>query len=455
MCLLIYSAPPTAITERIYVAKWLFGEVFGIDFEYRARRDGIGEQSLELEGGKGRVSFPDLFFSLADSRWLSADTLPKETLADVDGMPVLYGADAAHQIFTDADLPIDVIGSLFFLMSRYEEVVNAAEDVHQRFPCAASILKSKGLLRRAIGNEYIEFLWNKMVGLWPQLKPFRRQRKFRTMPSHDIDVPAALWRRKSGVAWQCAKLLSRGDVKTARSVVAEYRRYRSLGDTGQWKQDPNDTIDWIMDQSESLDLESSFYYIPQKTSPHDRGMPLKHPHVVDQWRRISGRGHQIGCHPGYETFDRPGRLTQAANLIRLQLKRLNVSQSLLGTRQHCLRWRTAVTATALDAAGFDYDSTLGFAEEPGFRCGLCFEFPMYDVVKRQELRIRQRPLIVMDCSVVDERYLGLGASAQAFDLMSGLKNTCRSFRGDFTILWHNQRFRDGRERELYQQILKA
>ncbi|MEA1048991.1 hypothetical protein U5801_04080 [Lamprobacter modestohalophilus] len=48
-----------------------------------------------------------------------------------------------------------------------------------------------------------------------------------------------------------------------------------------------------------------------------------------------------------------------------------IDQPSLGGRQHFLRWETSATARLWDANGLDYDSTLSYADRPGFRCGTC------------------------------------------------------------------------------------
>ena len=46
----------------------------------------------------------------------------------------------------------------------------------------------------------------------------------------------------------------------------------------------------------------------------------------------------------------------------------------------------------------------------------------------------ERPLIVMECSVIAECYLGLGYTDQALDLMLTLKARALRHGGDFTLL---------------------
>jgi hypothetical protein len=203
-------------------------------------------------------------------------------------------------------------------------------------------------------------------------------------------------------------------------------------------------------------LKSAFYYIPQQTHPElDPADYLEYPHVMAQWKMILARSHEIGVHPGYETCQSSEAIAVAANRIRQALNKLGYDDDMIGGRQHFLRWSTPETSRYWEKAGLSYDSTLGYADQPGFRCGVCYEYPLYDVVERRPLNLRERPLIVMDCTVVDDQYMGLGLGQEAYDKIVFLKETCRKYNGDVTILWHNQRFAHRGERELYTSILDA
>lgn len=54
---------------------------------------------------------------------------------------------------------------------------------------------------------------------------------------------------------------------------------------------------------------------------------------------------------------------------------------------HYLRWGHPTTLQAWNDAGMDYDSTLGYADSPGFRCGTCFEYPAFNPITQQQLAI--------------------------------------------------------------------
>jgi len=52
--------------------------------------------------------------------------------------------------------------------------------------------------------------------------------------------------------------------------------------------------------------------------------------------------------------------------------------------------------------GLFYDSTLTFADHADSRCGTCYEYPVCDLAKRKVLHLRERPLIAVECSDIDD-----------------------------------------------------
>lgn len=122
---------------------------------------------------------------------------------------------------------------------------------------------------------------------------------------------------------------------------------------------------------------------------------------------------------------------------------------------HYLRWEHPTTMYGWVQAGMSYDSTLGYADKPGFRCGTCFEYPAFDVVRDQILPLRIRPLVAMDQTFLGAHYMALSAGEEAFDAFFRIKNACRQVGGVFSLLWHNSFFPTCAEKDLYTQILDA
>ena len=80
------------------------------------------------------------------------------------------------------------------------------------------------------------------------------------------------------------------------------------------------------------------------------------------------------------------------------------------------------------------DSTLGYAEQEGFRCGTAHDFPVFDLRSRRQLRLREQPLLAMD--VTFAQYQGC-SPVQTLERLCGLRDEVQRFGGDFTLLWHN------------------
>ena len=53
------------------------------------------------------------------------------------------------------------------------------------------------------------------------------------------------------------------------------------------------------------------------------------------------------------------------------------------SRQHYLMFDPKKTWAILNANGIKYDLSLGYPEMPGFRCGICYPFKTFDIVKRK------------------------------------------------------------------------
>ena len=122
-------------------------------------------------------------------------------------------------------------------------------------------------------------------------------------------------------------------------------------------------------------------------------------------------------------------------------------------RTPALRWEAPTTWQAWEDAGLDYDAT-GFANRIGFRCGVCYEYQVFNPRTRAVLRLRERPLVVMEDSALGKRYMGLTCE-QAGREIGRLKERCKLFDGDFVLLWHNTRLVDEHERELYRSVLET
>ncbi|MCO4322425.1 polysaccharide deacetylase family protein [Aliidiomarina quisquiliarum] len=268
--------------------------------------------------------------------------------------------------------------------------------------------------------------------------------------SHDVDAPSryGFGSAKSILKNMAGDVLKRRDIKGA--MIAPWVRLNS----GQklHPADPYNTFDWLMDVSEKNGLTSAFYFICGTTSNMDADYQPEEPAIRELIQRIHQRGHEIGLHPSYGTYQTPQLIKQEANRLRAVMQKEGIKQNEFGGRMHYLRWEHPSTLQAWNDAGMTYDSTLSYADLPGFRCGTCFEYPAFNTITQQSLQIRIRPLIAMECTIIADRYMGLGYGAEAENKFAGLKDTCRRVSGCFTLLWHNSHFHNEFDKKLYTKV---
>ncbi len=460
---LIVRHPAQNPSERRYILELILAEFLGQ--EIRCISEERTDVCIEFATDPlaRRLTIGDEFLKVADDAWLQQPSLPRspvqwwdvkdecvqQALGDMR-LPVLYGKPGSTCASQRVDLQVDVFGSCFFLLSRYEELVSTERDQHARFPGRASIAVAEGFIDRPIVNEYTELLWAYLKWLWPDLQ--RSQRSFRSWVTCDVDKPLTCWARTTPAT---LRRIARNIVRDrSLTALASTLKLRAHHRSGRFDRDPNMTFDWLLSQCERAGHQATLYFICGHSAPtRDGCYRIDEAFVRQLLRETHRRGHQIGMHGSYNSYLSQAQLASEMESLRRVLDEEGIQQEAIGTRQHYLRWATPDTARHLEAVGAAHDSTLGFADRAGFRCGTCYEYPLYDLHLRRKLNLMERPLIVMEQSVVSPMYMGISDPQRVFDLCRELKNTCRRYRGDFVLLWHNTLLIDPQHREIYQAVL--
>lgn len=95
------------------------------------------------------------------------------------------------------------------------------------------------------------------------------------------------------------------------------------------------------------------------------------------------------------------------------------------------------TLTIWDNQGMQLDSTLGYADVEGFRCGTGDLFPVFDFSHRKILNVSECPLILMDVSL--KNYRNLTNEELALVLRQYI-DVGKKYNMPITWLFHNSSF---------------
>jgi len=314
----------------------------------------------------------------------------------------------------------DIVAASFYMLTRWEETVIENKDEHNRFLAIDSLAYKNNFLHRPIVNEYVEILYHILKSFG--LDQIRKVRKYTTLATHDVDRPF-LWNSTLG------KIRSIGASLLIRRNKEEIKLRAQNIVTGT---DPFDTFDLLMDMSESIGEKAHFFFMAGGETEFDNFYQLGEQAVIDLIKRIKERNHCIGIHPSYNTYNNTEMLSSEIDALKMA-----TGMEVTASRQHYLRFDTSSTWNNLEDADVRWDSTMGYPDEAGFRSGVCYTYPLYDIYNRKQLNLLEKPLIVMDATLL--RYEKLQIE-QALSRVENLQKEVHRYQGEFVFLWHNSSF---------------
>lgn len=433
--------------EKEYIIETLLSDFLGVAFELSIDSS-VSDYIITLDNGN-QIIIKDTFFSKfsENSGYLRDENIPDEVTyaknqftpeADI---PIIFGSgtidireNKGKRILTCG---IDIFASSFFMLTRWEEHVNKTRDAHNRFPATGSLAYKNGFLDRPVVNEYTEMLWNMLRFLG--CKQERKKREYKLVLTHDVDTPLRWPNAFKAFSNIGGDLLIRRDVAQALNTSKNYL----LTKLGR-KKDPYDTFDFLMDESERLGIKSHFFFKGGGDSSHDSKYNLRSNFIKDVIAKIDKRGHLVGFHTSYDAYNDEGLWEQEYEILQ------KVSpQDIEFVRDHFLRFEVPKSWEIADNFGISWDSSLGYADYEGFRCGTCYDFPVFDILRREKLNLREKPLIVMDTTLLHYQEY---TSKEILEKISMLHKRVKKYEGDFVLLWHNSSLLEENP-ELYKSIL--
>jgi hypothetical protein len=262
---------------------------------------------------------------------------------------------------------------------------------------------------------------------------YRGGERFLVALTHDVDLLGA-----GGVRTALRKLgggvlrRSRGHLREGSAFLVDVLAGR----------DPAYPLGRILEAEEGR--RSTCFFLARQEDRHD-GYPERYqPALPGALERTTAAGLEIGLHASYRAREDEGTVAEEADLLdRPQ-----------GLRHHYLRSAPGRLAAELRQAGLRYDSSIGWPSLPGLRAGTPYPYRLWDP-ERREPGGWELPLVLMDATLFEPHYLGLGAG-QAFERAVSALEPVAEHGGAAAILWHppshHPRLSPGYDR-LYRRLL--
>ena len=317
----------------------------------------------------------------------------------------------------------DMLGISFLLLSRYEETLTEHRDKFGRFCYEDSLCCKYELYDIPIVDEYAMLLRRFVQASFPNFVVIRREPKF--IPTHDVDFLFRFPNFGKAVKTISGDLFKRKSLRLSFKSLSAYMK--SLRN---FRQDPYASAVYeLLKVSVDNRLDSLFYFKSLQSKNLDSTYNILSPKSRECIKDLKLQGASVGLHGGLYSF--ADKIIFATEKNRIETV---CGQEVAAVRQHFLCFDVRKTPQIWQECGIYSDSTLGFPEHEGFRCGTCHPYPLYDIENDCALEVVEHPLVVMDTTLFQYRKL---AENEAFDSVRNLYDRCAAVEGDFVMLWHN------------------
>jgi hypothetical protein len=322
-----------------------------------------------------------------------------------------------------------------------------AEELLPQFKQQASAAEATGFL-----GERFQFFDRPIVDLWMlellkfllggEFSQIEQNLKPQVWLTHDIDE-IRKWTpvQKLKFPFKAILMLLKGEfIKTARESGSYFTSLFRIEDP--WYKIPD-----ILNCNK--DLHATFFFLGH---PRDHKAYRYDIRFGDGPRMVQAcqqQGHSLGLHGSPLHADHKEALDSEKKRIESVMIK---TESLVLSRQHYLKITPQKTFDHLMAIGIQIDSTLGFNDRPGFRCGTCFPFRWYDLNQQRLCPLYEIPLILGDWQIHDPANFDLQSSLKTLDFYA---EQVRKVGGVFTLLFHNIYFSTDYpgHADFYQKIL--
>lgn len=412
------------ITSRLkYTLKVVFEVIFEIPYKIILAENFVASSHHFVINYTGDEKHSGFF--IPNIELLAENNISNSRLSDF--------ADFCFAISQNTPLKTDIFSAMFFWLSHYHHYLPSSYDIHDRH--------SEDLTLPYAHIPVVNMLCEQLAAHFPPeiQSLIHSNRKFDYEITSDIDAP---WKHKhKSIFVQIVGMLKSILKMDTTSIIEKWNIWKG-------KKDPFDTFEDLY--SLFPPEKSTFFFLLARHSQHDTRFTHKHPALRKLIQNVYQKKYRIGIHPSYTSY-------LDEKKINTEIKCLSeiISQPILASRQHFLRFRIPQTFQYLEKAGIQHEYSFCWRNGIGFPAGMTKPFPWYDLSQERETSLILHPTMVMDRSV--QLYLKLSPDAALAAIRQVIEST-RFYGGTFCILIHNDAFSESGEwkgwRKVWEEVIK-
>jgi len=408
--IIVYSSKSS--NRLTYILKTLLNEGLGLECKLTADLIEFTESDL-----------PKINYSLRES--LGAFTIkPVGILADygIRDYPIEVNSDVMFQkIFfraSGADLPFDLFGAAFWLLSRYEEYLPHKPDNCNRFHYKSSLAYQYDFIHTPLVNVWLAEFKILLSKQFPALK--FKDRAYNFLSSIDIDN---VYKYKyKGIVRTLAGFFS--DKK-----ISNIRQRFNISFRG--KKDPFDCYDFLVETNKHFEIAAIYFFLLGDYGDNDKNHSSSNLHFQSLIKHLADYS-MVGIHP---SFGSRNDLKQ----LRIETGRLSniTHKNIYKSRQHFSILKFPDTYRDLLQAGITADYSMGYTNLNGFRASYCYPFQWYSLEIESASTLKLHPFSITENSVSIE----VENQKRTFiEISKPLVAEVKKYNGQMVSVFHNNTF---------------
>ncbi len=403
----IYATQETA--RLAYALRIIFDTILGIEYELITDKRKLGKSPVV---NYSRENIPGAFNISPHQLLFENDIREQEIWVGWwNDMPVLFPSSP------ESDFPMDIFASSFYLITRYEEYLSFAPDMHGRYFAELSIAWRNNFLQMPVIDLWARAFATALVKRFPRITV--RRNKYSALMTIDVDQAFA-FRGRSMAGSLTIFLKDHPGLESSKKEKIECLMGR--------KADPYDTFSYIEEQFSANKVKNYFFFPVGRRGEFDKN-PSPNNRYYRKLIRKRICHHNVGIHPSYASFASADLIGGEKRVLEGILKR-----QVVASRQHYIRMKFPDTYRVLINNGITTDYSMGFVSENGFRAGIARPFPWFDLEADTPTELTVVPFQIMDGTLNIQKFYDV---EKAREEIGKLIDATRKVGGYFVSVWHN------------------
>lgn len=316
------------------------------------------------------------------------------------------------------DFPFDVFSSSFWLVTRYEEYLNASKDKHQRFRASKSLAYKEDFLKNPLINLHAFMLYELLQKKWPSVN--RKNKIYNVYPTIDIDNAYAF--------------LNKGIIRTVGSLFIRLVKFKwkellyQLRVLTGFSSDPYDTYSYLDLVCEKYGKKPKYFFLLGDYGKYDKNLPYDNKEYASLIQKINEK-HSVGIHPSYGADNALQLKREILRLEEVISKKIEIS------RHHYIRIKLPDTYQDLIDNGIQHDYSMGYPTKIGFRASIATPYPFFNLHTNEETALMIHPFFMMDTTLIKYKRI---KKEKVTAYLKPIFDEIKEIEGNVGFIFHNE-----------------